>query len=744
MNIRQDTIQHIFRNKYIKNSSGLGTTINNNSTNDERLDKWFYEDDNGSLHSKLNFVSDLGLTAYAQGERTTATIMDGVVCDETTITKEDGKLKVIGGTGGSGGVSSWDDLTDKPDWITDEKPIYTWSEITNKPSTISGYNISDAVTTNTEQTISGQKTFEKTIYQGTSLANRRAISYVDTSNNAIFADVNGRTIIRGNLLSLQLENGKDKVKINNDGLFVDNNIVYNSGNDGENSGLDADLLDGKHYSDIINGNVLSATKLQNKRTLWGQEFDGTTDVSGNMTGVGSITANGNISTSSDIYINSIHLYKSEDGFLCIDGDLAVTGGITAYAQGERTTSTIMDAIICDETTITKQNNKLTVIGGVGGVSSWDDLTDKPSWITDSKPTYSWSEITSKPTEFAPSSHTHSISNITNLQTTLDAKANSSHTHTWSSITNKPSTFTPSSHTHSISNITNLQTTLNGKANSSHTHTWSEITNKPTTISGYNITDAVTTNTLQDIEGQKTFKDVIYQTYNYNDYKRAISYVDANKNLIFGDTNANTFLRGKQIKIQNENGVDTILISNTQVSFNQPINCNADHITTTGWFQNSTAGKGLYNVEGEAKFYFEKTFGGWKADKSILTTGGITCYGSDKRAKDIIEDISLSLSDIADAPTIRFKWNDWKIKDDGKTHIGGIAQYTQNILPEAVIESEEMLNMDYATTAYIFAVQTAKHLQSINNKLLSKIEELEKKIIDLNKHLSDEKTNTMVN
>lgn len=105
---------------------------------------------------------------------------------------------------------------------------------------------------------------------------------------------------------------------------------------------------------------------------------------------------------------------------------------------------------------------------------------------------------------------------------------------------------------------------------------------------------------------------------------------------------------------------------------------------------------------------------------------------------------MSLSDIADAPTVRFKWNNWKVKDDGKTHIGGIAQYTQNILPEAVIESEEMLNMDYATTAYIFAVQTAKHLQSINNKLLSKIEELEKKIIDLNKHLSDEKTNYMVN
>lgn len=606
-------------------------------------DESFYIDENGNLHCKKNFASDLGITAFASGYREVATIMDAIITDEETITKEDGVLKVIGGTGGSG-VTNWDDLEGKPDWIGDSKPIYTWNDITDKPTTISGYGITDAVTLNTEQTISGQKTFVKTIYQGTNLANRRAISFVDTANNAIFADVNGRTIFRGNLLSFQTTNGTDIVKINNDGLFSNSNIETNS----------------------------------SVKTL-------------------------------DLYINGIHLYKSQDGFMYLDGDLAVTGGITAFAQGERTTSTIMDAIVCDETTITKQNGKLTVIGGVGGVSSWDDLTDKPDWITDSKPTYSWNEITSKPSTFTPSSHSHSISNITNLQTTLDGKANSNHTHSWSNITDKPSSFNPTA----------------------HTHPWLQINGKPTTISGYGITDAVTTNTLQDIVGQKTFKDVIYQTYLLDDYKRAISYVDANKNLIFGDTNANTFLRGKNIKVQNENGVDTLLISGTQISSNQPIACNADYITTTGWFQNTTAGKGLYNVEGNARFYYEKTFGGWKADKSILTTGGITCYGSDQRAKDIIEDVSLSLSNIANAPTVRFRWNNWKIKDDGKTHIGGIAQYTQKILPESVIESDDMLNMDYATTAYIFAVQTAKHLQSINNILLSKIEDLEKKITELN-------------
>lgn len=54
------------------------------------------------------------------------------------------------------------------------------------------------------------------------------------------------------------------------------------------SNLNADLLDGKHLSDILASNVASATKLQTARTLWGQSFDGSANVSGNMSGVGII------------------------------------------------------------------------------------------------------------------------------------------------------------------------------------------------------------------------------------------------------------------------------------------------------------------------------------------------------------------------------------------------------------------------------------------------------------------------
>lgn len=48
------------------------------------------------------------------------------------------------------------------------------------------------------------------------------------------------------------------------------------------------------YSGTFTGNVSSATKLQTARTIWGQSFNGTANVSGSMTGVGSITMSGDI------------------------------------------------------------------------------------------------------------------------------------------------------------------------------------------------------------------------------------------------------------------------------------------------------------------------------------------------------------------------------------------------------------------------------------------------------------------
>ena len=107
-----------------------------------------------------------GVTMYGSDSSfTPSTIMDAIAVDGTTISKDGGVLKVIGGTGGGVADSvAWANITGKPTFATvatsgkysdlsgtpsslpasdvyswaksATKPTYTWSEITSKPTWI--------------------------------------------------------------------------------------------------------------------------------------------------------------------------------------------------------------------------------------------------------------------------------------------------------------------------------------------------------------------------------------------------------------------------------------------------------------------------------------------------------------------------------------------------------------------------------------------------------------------------------
>lgn len=100
--------------------------------------------------------------------------------------------------------------------------------------------------------------------------------------------------------------------------------VWHAGNDGSGSGLDADLLDGKHLADILNGNIRTATYLQYGRKIWGQYFNGGNDVSGDMSDVGLITfANG----------QEIYCPSGEFALNLNSGTRLLTGNATGVAIG---------------------------------------------------------------------------------------------------------------------------------------------------------------------------------------------------------------------------------------------------------------------------------------------------------------------------------------------------------------------------------------------------------------------------
>lgn len=119
--------------------------------------------------------------------------------------------------------------------------------------------------------------------------------------------------------------------------------------------------------------------------------------------------------------------------------------------------------------------------------------------------------------------------------------------------------------------------------------------------------------------------------------------------------------------------------------------------------------------------------------NFLAEGGSTFYGSDIRYKSIMQQVNLSLLDIAKAPSFVYHWNKEGMKRD-RLNLGGSAQYTQSILPWAVENSNNFLSMDYATVAYTFAVHTARHLLTYETRTDKKIKKLEREIVILKKQL----------
>jgi hypothetical protein len=146
-------------------------------------------------------------------------------------------------------------------------------------------------------------------------------------------------------------------------------------------------------------------------------------------------------------IGDILVKKHSDGVVELDGDLILTGSLTMFAQGSHTASTILDALPIDETTLSKEGDVLSVIGGVGGGSV--------------------DGIILNGTTYSPDETTKLIT-LPNYPTTLPA----SDVYSWAKQPNKPS------------------------------YSFGELSSHPTTLGGYGITDAYT---KTDADGKYVLK-----------------------------------------------------------------------------------------------------------------------------------------------------------------------------------------------------------------------------------------------
>lgn len=358
----------------------------------------FKEDESGAkyAYSKFPVVTAYGVTMYAGADVQVPSIYEGLPIDGVTIQWVDGKLVATGGKGTANGI-----VVNGDTYTPNEDGIIT---LPNYPS-LSGYATEQWV----NNTLSGYATSSSLSQLSAKVDNFLEGTDTDGIINKwkeleSFLAGQTQTSTLAELLSVKADKATTLAGYGITDAYTKNDI----------SGLLADYVTKSGAQDI--------------------------------TGIKSFI-NG-------LNIGDILVKKHSDGVVELDGDLILTGSLTMYAQGSHTASTILDALPIDNTTLSKEGDVLSVIGGVGGGSV--------------------DGIILNGTTYSPDETTKLIT-LPNYPTTLPA----SDVYSWAKQPNKPS------------------------------YSFGELSSHPTTLSGYGITDAVTIDTHQQIYGTKEFRQTVF-------------------------------------------------------------------------------------------------------------------------------------------------------------------------------------------------------------------------------------------
>ena len=418
----------------------------NNKLDKTVCDKAFYFDSAGDLRAKVNVIGEKEISAYGAGTTSgagTVTIVDALTSTATDCALSANMGRILKDMIDSkGAVSSWEDITDKPSWITSTKPSYSWNEITGKPSTFTPsehtHNYASSVKVGNTAYNAASNVISLPAYP--TLSSLGAVSSTDfnahTSNTTLHITSTERT-------------------------------NWNDANNKKHTHSNKSVLDGITSAKVTNWDGVV--------TNWNKAF-----------------------------------YFDSNGDLKVKVNVIGEKEVSAYgagASGGSGSITIVDALTSTATDAALSANQGRILRELidnvgGGVSSWNDLTDKPNWITDTKPSYSWSEIGSKPSTFTPSTHTHNYASTVKVgSTSYNVSGNTISLPAYPTVPSalkNPNALTislngtsqgaydgsaaksfnitaasvgaaASSHSHSISNVSGLQDALNGKAASSHNH-----------------------------------------------------------------------------------------------------------------------------------------------------------------------------------------------------------------------------------------------------------------------------------
>ena len=229
----------------------------NNKLDKTIWDKAFYFDSAGDLRAKVNVIGEKEISAYGAGTTSgtgTVTIVDALTSTATDCALSANMGRILKDMIDSkSSVSSWEDITDKPS--------YSWGELSDKPSTFtpSSHNHNSSYVS-ALGTNGNHLTWTK---NGTT--NNITVPYATAANKVIntltFTGYQSKSFNGSAAVSVAIPNNTNQ--LTNGAGFITS-------------------------SASISGNAGSATQLQTARNLWGQRFDGTNDITGDLYSTGTI------------------------------------------------------------------------------------------------------------------------------------------------------------------------------------------------------------------------------------------------------------------------------------------------------------------------------------------------------------------------------------------------------------------------------------------------------------------------
>lgn len=492
-----------------------------------------------------------------------------------------------------------------------------------------------------------------------------------------------------------------KVYIENQGV-IRNGAIYST----LTSGFGADVLYGN-----LNGNAITATRLATARTLWGQSFNGTGNVSGNMTGVGSISMTGNISGVDAITMSEGSGSRSAQLVPEVLRFIAATGGWASGVYGYNHANT-------------------AIVGMIGGVYGTGDTLN---YLYYGGTSYSQPAMVILPNK-----------NVGIGTTSPSYKLHVAGTGYFSGALSTASTITANGYIYSNEGWFQNKKTGTGLYNSVVDARWYATSSgwisdkKINANAGLAVTGAATLSSTLSVAGAITASNGIVTDYTAGSY---IS-MATRTNLIYSTTNNSDSSAHALYRVKDSSGNAVVFGGlGNQVGFYgfyaSRISANANG---TDWatYWNASNGQLLHSkalwVGGAVSFTSTLTVTGAVTGNStiyaktgVYSDGYVTALNlstsSDMRLKTVIRDVNITIENIAKAPSFIFKWN-----ENGQISVGTSAQYWKQILPEAVQEINDYYTLQYGNIAMANSITLARE----TIKLKAQIEKLKRKIKQLEK------------